>query len=126
MNDEPDYDENPIKNEDGYYDDENMLDYDNPYGFNSKIEEGHRYEEDNEMYDEEGEEEQDPYMNMSMEELKERLPAYMFLNNEEKVEYFQQLNKSYFIELENCSKDTEEPKNVKKVAFSRILRVKSK
>lgn len=127
MNDENDYPPHPVKNEEGYYDDEHMQEeFDNGYGYSHKIEDGNRYEEDEEQYEEEGEEEQDPYMNMSIEELKERLPAYMFKSEEEKVEYFKELNKSYYEELNQGSDRDEEEKSRKNVNFSGVFKIRSK
>ncbi len=71
---------------------------------NQKLEDSDRYEEDQEHF-EEDEEEQDPYMNMTIDELKERLPAYMFKSDQEKVVYFQELNKSYYKELDHVKAD---------------------
>lgn len=49
--------------------------------------------------DEDYEDIEDPYIHLSIEELKERLPLYMFKNPEEKVIYFQELNDNYFEEI---------------------------
>lgn len=90
---------------------------------NQKQEDLDRYDEDQDErgdMDDGEEEETDPYMNMSIEELKERLPAYMFKTDEEKVAYFQELNKSYYHDLQEI-KGIEMKDTAKNVNFSRVF-----
>ena len=80
------------------------------------------------MYGDEDEDDwEDPYLNMTMEELKERLPAYMFKNAEEKKVYFNELNKSYYKEITQVpalQEDEDRPKA--KLRFSKMVHVRSK
>lgn len=52
------------------------------------------------LEDREEDDYEDPYKDLTVEELKERLPAYMFFKtSEEKEIYFDELNNSYFTEI---------------------------
>lgn len=70
---------------------------------------------------------EDPYLNMSIEELKERLPSYMFKTPEEKVVYFRELNENYFseIELVKDGKDRAVKGQRRNVVFGKARRVRS-
>ena len=95
---------------------------------NQKQEDLDRYDEDQDEqeYMDEGEEEEiDPYMNMSIDELKERLPAYMFKTDEEKVLYFQELNKNYYHDLQEI-KEVDLKETSRNVNFSKIFQIRSK
>ena len=83
-------------------------------------------DEDDEDFDPEDEEE-DPYSNLTLEELKARLPAYMFLDEAEKKQYFKDLNQRYFEEYETLN--TYNPSHVstkKDVLFSGQFTIRSK
>lgn len=61
---------------------------------------------------------------MTLDELKERLPAYMFLEEKEKKEYFVDLNANYFEEMEKREKGAKEKKL--NVDFSGNFKIRSK
>lgn len=99
--------------------------------YDQKLEDEYREEPypeaEAEGYENEDDEEwQDPYLNMTMDELKERLPAYMFKNDDEKKVYFEELNDSYFKEIQNAKKTPKKSSLIqRRVGFSSTFLIRS-
>lgn len=66
----------------------------------------------------------DPYDGLSVKQLKERLPAYLFLHGKAKKKYFRDLNSSYFKEIVE-KKDTDGSDQIKNVLVTNNVSIRS-
>ena len=110
---------NEMHHEDGYGTTSNFSNF---QGY--KTEDGYDDEHDDDYQNDE--EFEDPYANMTIDELKERLPLYMFKTPDEKIVYFKELNQNYFQEIKNVKGSKMPPKKPKNVNFITKRKIRSK
>ena len=75
------------------------------------------YDDDDGDTDDDEDDYEDPYENLTVDELKNRLPPYLFMDEEEKKVYLRDLSETYKNELNNAMPFAKKKKKIFKVKF---------